>query len=53
MVLNYFLHAATNSLKLKNDEKFGAWGLSKMIMTSLFHGIFNMAVSQKWTDRIN
>ena len=39
MELTYFLHAGTNSCKLKGDWKFWGWAWSKMSVASLVMGL--------------
>ena len=51
MELTDFLHAGTNSCKLKGASKFLAWEWSKMCVASLVMGLI-LTVSKIWTDGI-
>ena len=52
MEVTDFLHASTDSCKLKVAWKFFGWAWSKMCLASLVMGLLKLTVSEEWTDRV-
>ena len=53
MEWNDFLHADTNSQKLKADQKFAGLAWSKMGVASLVTGLENWLYLKNWSDGID